>query len=109
MQSIARLHPSRALLHRWGKAPSAECPLCCGAAESTVHIQFWCPALTDARILTHHTIARVIFQLLTEHTAGTWQLYAETPVYALRAITTPQDLHDMWNRMVDALESDGSE
>ena len=109
MQSIARLFPSRALLHRWGKAPSAECLLCGGAVESTAHIQCWCPALKDARILAHHAIARVIFQLLTEHTAGRWQLYAETPVYALRAIATPQDLHDMWNRMVDALESDGSD
>ena len=106
MQTVARMFPCRALLFKWGKAPSPNCLLCGGAAESVAHIQCWCPALKDARISAHHAVANVIFQLLRVHTAGNWQLHVETPVYALRAIEVPSDLYHMWNRMIDELEDD---
>jgi hypothetical protein len=104
MQTVAGMFPCRAILYKWNKAPSPKCLLCNGENETIAHIQCWCPALKDARILAHHAIANVIFQLLRTLAVGNWVLLSETPVHALRAIDVPQDLYDPWNRMVDVLE-----
>jgi len=103
LQTVAGVFPCRALLHKWGKAPSPTCLLCDSAAESVAHIQCWCPVLKDARIRAHHSIAGVLFELLVKHSAE-WQIYRELCVSSLRAIDTPQDLFDTWNRFVDDLE-----
>lgn len=103
MQSIAGVFPCRALLNKWGKAQSPTCLLCNGDAETIAHIQCWCPALKEARIRAHHSVAGVIFERLRKYTSN-WQIHTETPVSSLRAIDTPPDLYDTWNRMVDELE-----
>jgi len=108
MQSIAGVFPCRALLNKWGKAQSPTCLLCNGDAETIAHIQCWCPALKEARIRAHHSVAGVIFERLRRHPLN-WQIHTETPVSSLRAIDTPLDLYDTWNRMVDALEETDSE
>ncbi|MFM7712276.1 MAG: hypothetical protein ACKO7A_05950, partial [Microcystis sp.] len=53
--------------------------------------------------MAHHSIASVIFELLGKHSEE-WQIYRELCVSSLRVINTPQDLFDMWNRVVDDLE-----
>ena len=104
MQTIARTYPCRALLHRWGKAPSQQCLLCGGESESVAHVQCWCPTMREASIAVHHALAGRILAMLQEHNIGRWQFHAELAVGSLRAIDVPLDMYDVWNRMVDALE-----
>jgi len=104
MQTIAGVFPCRALLHRWGKAPSPQCLLCNGATETVAHSQCYCPALKNARISAHHAIAGRILRMLQTHAAGRWQFHPGLSVGRLRAIDVPLDLYDAWNRMVDELE-----
>lgn len=104
MQTIAGLFPCRALLFKWGKSTSPQCPLCGGETETVAHIQCRCPMLKDARIAAHHAIAARIFEFIRVHSIGRWQIHVETPVSSLRAIDVPLDLYDTWNRMVDDLE-----
>ena len=104
LQTIAGMFPCRALLHRWGKAPSPQCLLCGGESETVAHVQCWCPALREARIAAHHAIAARILTMLKTHSIGRWQFHAELAVGSLRAIDVPLDMYDAWNNMVDALE-----
>ena len=104
MQTIAGMFPCRALLHRWGKAPSPQCLLCGGESETVAHVQCWCPALREARIAAHHAIAKHILTTLRAQSIGRWHFYAELAVGSLRAITAPIDMYDVWNYMVDTLE-----
>ena len=75
-------------------------------AETISHIQYWCPALKEARIAAHHALAAMIFTAFQAHSTGRWQLHrdSESTVSSLRAIQVPLDLLDTWNNMVDALE-----
>jgi len=104
MQTIAGLFPCRALLFKWGKSTSPQCPLCGGETETVAHIQCRCPMLKDARIAAHHAIAARIFDFIRVHSVGRWQIHVETPVSSLRAVDVPLDLYDQWNRMIDDLE-----
>lgn len=104
MQTIAGVYPCRALLHRWGKAPSPICLLCDRDIDTVAHAQCWCPNLKSARIAAHHAIASRILHFLQTSNVGGWQFHPELAVGSLRAIDTPIDLHDAWNRMVDELE-----
>ena len=104
LQTVAGLFPCQALLHRWGKAPSPQCLLCSGAAETVAHIQCWCPALKEARIAAHHAIAALIIQALQAHNVARWQFHPELAVSSLRALDVPIDMHDSWNGMVDELD-----
>ena len=108
-QTVAGMFPCQALLHRWGRAPSPQCLLCGGEAETVSHIQCWCPALKEARIAAHHAIAERIFTAFQSHGAGRWQFHIETAVGSLRAIQIPLDLHGRWNRMIDDLEEPESD
>ena len=104
MQTIAGVFPCRALLHRWGRAPSPQCLLCNGATETVAHSQCWCTALKNARIAAHHAIAGRILDMLKTHSVDRWQFHPELAVSSLRAIDVPLDLLDPWNRMVDELD-----
>ena len=45
--------PTNANLHKWGKRPSASCPLCLGSCQSLLHILNDCP---KAMFLCHYAI-----------------------------------------------------
>ena len=104
MQTVAGVFPCRALLHRWGKAPSPQCPICHSAPETVGHIQCFCPGLKNARIAAHHTIAKRILQMLQTHSVGSWQFHHELAIGSLRAIDVPLDMHDPWQRMLDEMD-----
>ena len=64
IHTIAGGFPCQALLHRWGRPASHQCLLCRGEAETISHIQNWCPALKEARIMiaAHHALAAKTFR-----------------------------------------------
>lgn len=109
MQTIAGVFPCRALLYRWGKAPSPVCLLCQSAPETVGHTQCWCPGLKSARIAAHHAIAKLILDTLQTHSASSWQYHHEIAISSLRAIPVPIDMYDTWQRMVDELEETAEE
>ncbi len=71
LQSIAGAFPCNAVLHKWGKRPSAACALCCHPAETQSHIQCLCPALKEeARIQAHHNMAQRLWKCIKDSTKG---------------------------------------
>ena len=73
MKSIAGIFPCQALLHRRGKSVSQQCLLCRGEAETISHIQYWCPALKEARIVAHHALAAMLLNVGLEQSLR-WQV-----------------------------------
>ncbi len=61
LQTIAGTFPGNALLCRWKQRATAACDLCAFPAETQSHIQCVCPALKEARIAAHHTLAGMVF------------------------------------------------
>jgi hypothetical protein len=104
LPTLAGVFPCRALLHRWGKAPSPQCLLCGQGNDTVAHIQCWCPILKEARIAAHHAIAARILLMLQTQFNSQWHFHPELAVSSLRAIDVPLDLHGPWHRMVDELD-----
>jgi hypothetical protein len=74
LQSIAGAFPCNAVLHKWGIVPSAACALCghpsLSPAETQSRTQWLCPALKEARIRAHHSMAHRLWEGIQASTKG---------------------------------------
>ena len=102
LQSIAGAFPGNAVLHRWGIKPSAACALCGHPAETQSHIQCLCPALKEARIRAHHTMAHRLWTGIQDHTKG-WTIVVEQTVAGLQGLPQPEGHIDDWQRAWDEI------
>ena len=111
LQTLAGTFPCRSLLHRWGRADSAQCPLCGALSESQSHIQCLCPSLKEARIAAHHQIARCLWTAI-EHGSRSMQrnftMAPETQVDAIRDLAPPH-LASSWDRIWAEFFSEASQ
>ena len=111
LQTLAGTYPCRSLLHRWGRADSAQCPLCGALSESQSHIQCLCPSLEEARIAAHHQIARCLWTAI-EHGGRSMQsnftMAPETQVDAIRELAPPH-LASSWDRIWAEFFSEASQ
>jgi hypothetical protein len=103
MQSIAGQFPCNAVLHKWGKVPSAACTLCGHHAETQSHIQCLCPALKEARIRAHHNIAQRLWKGIKDVSRG-WTIVTEQTVEGLLGLPQPEDGMSEWQRAWDEME-----
>ena len=100
LQSIAGTYPSNAVLFKWKRTNSPACLLCGGASETLAHIQCRCPALKEARIRAHHTLAAMLWGRLT-NLSKEWQIHREVSVAAMSSIDAPLHYRDTWQRACD--------
>ena len=100
LQSIAGAFPCNAVLHKWGIVPSAACALCGHPAETQSHIQCLCPALKEARIRAHHTMAHRLWTGILNFTKG-WTIAIEQTVAGLQGLPQPENRIDDWQRAWD--------
>ena len=100
LQSIAGAFPCNAVLHKWGIVPSAACALCGHPAETQSHIQCLCPALKEARIRAHHTMAHRLWTGIQNSTKG-WTIAIEQTVAGLQGLPQPENRIDDWQRAWD--------
>ena len=103
MQSIAGQFPCNAVLHKWGKVPSAACTLCGHHAETQSHIQCLCPALKEARIRAHHNIAQQLWKGIKDVSRG-WTIVTEQTVEGLLGLPQPENRMSEWQRAWDEME-----
>ena len=68
IQTLANVFPCNAMLHKWGIVPSAACALCGCPVETQSHVQCWCPALQEARIKAHHSLAQRLWREIEDAT-----------------------------------------
>jgi ribonuclease HI len=103
LQSIAGAFPCNAVLHKWGKVPSAACVLCGHPAETQSHIQCLCPALKEARIRAHHNMAQRLWKGIKDSTTG-WTIVTEQTVAGLQGLPQPEEQIDAWQRAWDEVD-----
>ena len=107
LQTIAGTYPGRALLHRWGRADSPQCPLCDAQAESLCHIQCLCPRLEGARTAAHHQVARCLWSEIERRQRGPrddFTLVPETQVSDIREMAPARcssNWDQLWARFFD--------
>ena len=107
LQTIAGTYPGRALLHRWGRAESPQCPLCDAQAESLCHIQCLCPRLEGARTAAHHQVARCLWSEIERRQRGPrddFTLVPETQVSDIREMAPARcssNWDQLWARFFD--------
>ena len=88
--------PTNANLHKWGKRPSASCPLCQGYNQSLLHILNDCPtAMALRRYATRHN--EVLCHLVTfiqHHLPPSYIMTADLPdsTYSFPQHITPTNL-----------------
>ncbi len=102
LQSIAGAFPCNALLHKWSMVSSAACALCGAPAESQSHIQCLCPALKDARIRAHHTLAQRLWKGISDASKH-FHICVEQTVDGLRGLPQPEEQIEEWQLAWDEL------
>ena len=102
LQSIAGAFPCNALLHKWGMVSSAACALCEAQAETQSHIQCLCPALKDASIRAHHTLAQRLWKGISDASKH-FHICVEQTVDGLRGLPQPEEQIQEWQRGWDEL------
>ncbi len=102
LQSIAVAFPGNAVLHKWSIISSPACTLCDHLAEAQSHIQCLCPALKEARIRTHHKIAKRLWQGIRAAAEG-WVITTEQTVAGLQGLPQPAERIDDWQRAWDEM------
>ena len=108
IQTLANVFPCNATLHKWGIVPSAACALCGCPAETQCHVQCWCPALQEARIKAHHSLAQRLWREI-EDTTKKWVFVVEATVKTLRGLPQPIEHIDAWQRACDDIVDDDLE
>jgi len=101
LQTIAGVFPGRALLHKWGRVDSPQCPLCGALSESQCHIQCVCPRLERARTAAHHLIARCLWSEIELRQRGSrhdFTIVPEAQVDSIRDFA-PIHLGSSWDRL----------
>jgi len=101
LQTIAGVFPGRALLHKWGRVDSPQCPLCGALSESQCHIQCVCPRLERARTAAHHLIARCLWSEIELRQRGSrhdFTIVPEAQVDSIRDFA-PMHLGSSWGRL----------
>jgi ribonuclease HI len=105
LQSIAGAFPCNAVLHKWGRVPSAACALCGHPAETQSHIQCLCPALKEARIRAHHNMAHRLWKGIEDST-NEWIIVTEQTVEGLQGLPQPEEQIDAWQRAWDEVTNE---
>ena len=81
MQARAACYPTRAKLHQWGKATTAQCDLCGAERETYGHVQAHCRVLAEANCYrkAHDMVAGSILECVTRECDGI-HTQRETPL-----------------------------
>ena len=108
LQTKANVYPCGATLHNWGIVPSAACALCACPAETQSHVQCWCPALQEARIKAHHSLAQRLWREIEDATKK-WVFVVEATVETLWGLPQPIEHIDAWQRACDDIVDDDLE